>query len=246
MHNSLELKRHLFINPAEFKNKIMKLAAGIVLLSTFLCSCQNTAEKNKESKNAIVIEKQTEVKSELGKEDSFRKEIPDDTTANITPSYHLALTSDALQLVNSLTGSTREITFGKPLDETVETINKVLQIKVSSIGINTECGAGPLKMAVWKNGLNLIFEEQESNKEWQFAGWYLGKTAGNLQRLTTMAGIGIGSSRQEMESAYIIKVNMTSIGYEFSTSSGLYGIFDGPGKNAKITDMWSGLTCIFR
>ena len=128
----------------------------------------------------------------------------------------------------------------------VETINKVLQSKVSSIAINSECGAGPLKMAVWKNGLNLIFKEQKSNKEWQFVSWYLGKPSGNMQTLKTMAGIGIGSTLQEMESAYVIKVNKTSLGNEFSTSSGLNGIFDGPGKNAKITDMWSGLTCIFR
>jgi len=61
-------------------------------------------------------------------------------------------------LINSQTGSSTEINFGKPLDEMVETINKVLQSKVSTIGINSECGAGPLKMAVWKNGLNLIFK----------------------------------------------------------------------------------------
>ncbi len=224
----------------------MKLTAGIICLSVFLCSCQNTPEKNQEITNAGIIEKPTEVKPVAGNEDSFRKEIAIDTTANIVSPYHLALTSNALQLVNSQTGSTREIPLGKPLGETVETINNVLQTKVSSIGINGECGAGPLKMAVWKNGLNLIFKEQRSNKEWQFAGWYLGKVAGNVQKLTTMAGIGIGSSRQEMESAYTIKVNKTSLGYEFSTSSGLYGIFDGAGKHAKMTDMWSGLTCIFR
>ena len=224
----------------------IKSLVGIIFLAIFFTGCQDAAEKNTDIKNATVIEKPKEAKPAPGKADSAGTEISVDTTANTKSAYHLSLTSDALQLVNSLTGSTLEISFGKPLDETVETINKVLQIKVSSIGINTECGAGPLKMAVWKNGLNLFFKEQKSNKEWQFAGWYLGKTAGNLQRLTTMAGVGIGSSRQEMESAYIIKVNKTSIGYEFSTSSGLYGIFDGPGKNAKITDMWSGLTCIFR
>ena len=224
----------------------MKSLVSIIFLAILFAGCQNAAEKNTDIQNATVIEKSKEVNPAPGKADSLRTEISVDTTANAKSAYHLSLTSDALQLVNSQTGSTREISFGKPLDETVETINKVLQIKVSSIDINTECGAGPLKMAVWKNGLNLIFKEQKSNKEWPFAGWYLGKAAGNLQRLTTMAGIGIGSSRQEMESAYIIKVNKTSIGFEFSTSSGLYGIFDGPGKNAKITDMWSGLTCIFR
>ena len=158
----------------------------------------------------------------------------------------MALTSNALQLVNSNTGSTTEITFGKPLEQMVETIDKVLQSNVASIGINNECGARPLKMAVWKNGLNMIFKEQKSNGEWQFVGWYVAKPTGNLKTVKTMAGIGIGSTRAETESAYVIKVNKTSLGNEFSTSSGLYGIFNGAGKNARITDMWSGTTCIFR
>lgn len=73
-------------------------------------------------------------------------------------------------MINSQTGTSTEISFGKSINEIIETINKVLQSKVSSIGINSECGAGPLNIAVWKNGLNLIFKQQKSNKEWQFVG----------------------------------------------------------------------------
>ena len=222
----------------------MKLLFIIITFSTFLVSCQNSTQKNKTTKNPILIQNPSNEKSDTTKENIIVKEISIDTITK--PSYSLSLTSNALQLVNSQTGSSTEINFGKPLDEMVETINKVLQSKVSSIGINSECGAGPLKMAVWKNGLNLIFKEQKSKNEWQFVGWYLGKASGNLQTLKTMAGIGIGSTLQQMQSAYVIKLTKTSLGNEFSTSSGLYGIFDGPGKDAKITDMWSGLTCIFR
>ena len=222
----------------------MKLLFIIITFSTFLVSCQNSTQKNKTTKNPIVIQNPSNEKSDTTKENIIVKEISIDTITK--PSFSLSLTSNALQLVNSQTGSSTEINFGKPLDEMVETINKVLQSKVSSIGINSECGAGPLKMAVWKNGLNLIFKEQKSKNEWQFVGWYLGKASGNLQTLKTMAGIGIGSTLQQMQSAYVIKLTKTSLGNEFSTSSGLYGIFDGSGKDAKITDMWSGLTCIFR
>ena len=224
----------------------MKLLISIIALSTLIFSCQNSTEKNQTTQNAVVIQNPTDKKSDSTQEKIIRNEISVDTGIKIKSTYHISLTSNALQLVNSQTGSTTEVNFGKPLDEMVETINKVLQSKVSSIAINSECGAGPLKIAVWKNGLNLIFKEQKSNKEWQFVGWYLGKPSGNIQTLKTMAGIGIGSTLQEMESAYVIKVTKTSLGNEFSTSSGLYGIFNGPGKDAKITDMWSGLTCIFR
>jgi hypothetical protein len=79
-----------------------------------------------------------------------------------------------------------------------------------------------------------------------FVGWYMGATAGASQELTTMAGVGIGTTRAEMESAYVIEVNKTSLGHEFSTDGGLYGIFDGPGQQAKITNIWSGLICNFR
>jgi len=158
----------------------------------------------------------------------------------------LALTSNALQLVNQQSGSTNEINFGMPLEQMVEMLNKVLQNKVSSIQVNSECGAGPLKMASWSNGLIVVFQQKKANTEWQFAGWFLNAPSGRLKPLTTMAGIGIGSTRSKMESTYTIKVSKTSLGHEFSTSSGLYGILNGPGKNAKITNMWSGLSCNFR
>ena len=240
------MKPGIFIDYDLIKIKIMKLLVCMISFSAFLISCQNPTEKNLATKNTTVIQNPSNQNFDSTKKNIIKEEISADTSSKIKSTYHLSLTSNALQLINSQTGSSTEINFGKPLDEMVETINKVLQSKVSTISINSECGAGPLKMAVWKNGLNLIFKEQKSNKEWQFVGWHLGKASGNMQTLKTMAGIGIGSTRQEMESAYVIKVNKTSLGNEFSTSSGLYGIFDGQGKDAKITDLWSGLTCIFR
>jgi hypothetical protein len=61
-----------------------------------------------------------------------------------------------------------------------------------------------------------------------------------------MAGIGIGSRLEEIQSAYEIEVRKTSLGYEFSTAAGMYGILDGAGKNAKIINLWSGVSCNFR
>lgn len=106
-----------------------------------------------------------------------------DTSIVQTTIKFLALTSNALQLVNSNTGSTSQIAFGKPLEELVEITNKILQEKVSSIGVNSECGAGPLKMALWKNGLNLIFKEQKADGLWQFVGWYVSKPSNNKKTL---------------------------------------------------------------
>ena len=211
----------------------------------FLSACKQPFQKVEKIKNTVADTITTTENKSVDKENTSNNTTVDSTVTK-TPTQFLALTSNALQIINGNTGSTSEIGFGKPLDELVEITNKVLLDKVSSIGINSECGAGPLKMAVWKNGLNLIFKEQKSNGIWQFVGWYVGKSTNNAKPLQTMAGIGIGSSRAAMEEAYVIKVNKTSLGYEFSTTAGLYGIFNGPNKNAKITDMWSGTTCIFR
>ncbi len=224
---------------------IKLIFVGISFISIF-ASCQNAAKENKVIQNLTDTQKFATLDT-LSNEENIKEKVGfADSINTIKPAYKLALTSNALQLVNSETGSTREIVFGKPLEQMVETINKVLQSKVASIGINSECGAGPLKIAVWKNGLNIIFKEQKSNSEWQFGGWYQGIPSGKLKSVQTMAGVGIGTARSEIQSAYVIKVNKTSLGYEFSTSAGLYGIFDGPGGNANITDMWSGTTCIFR
>lgn len=211
----------------------------------FLSACKQPVQKEEKIKNTVADSITVTENKPIDKE-STGNNSADDSTVTKASTRYLALTSNALQIVNGNTGSTSEIAFGKPLDELVEITNKVLQDKVSSIAINSECGTGPLKMALWKNGLNLIFKEQKSNGIWQFVGWYVGKPTTNAKPLQTMAGIGIGSSRATMEEAYVIKVTKSSLGYEFSTTSGLYGIFDGSGKNAKITDMWSGTTCIFR
>ena len=50
------------------------------------------------------------------------------------------------------TGSTFGIPIGKPFDQLIKIVSNILQFKLKSTGINTKCGAGPLKMARWKNG----------------------------------------------------------------------------------------------
>jgi hypothetical protein len=170
-----------------------------------------------------------------------------DTVKTVIPTeieYSLALSANAIQIINTANGASREIAFGMPYDELLKSVNKILNQEPNT-GINSECGAGPLKMATWDNGLTLIFQEKKN--EWLFVGWAANKAKNADHKITTMASIGVGSTREEMESAYVIKVNKTSLGYEFSTKTDdLFGIFDGPGPQAKITNLWSGLSCNFR
>jgi len=163
----------------------------------------------------------------------------------------LVLATDALQLVDQITGSSNELPLGTPENQLIEIINNTLQSKPISNVVNNECGAGPLKMVTWNNGLTVVFQENNTKStepkiDWLFQGWHVNAPKENVQNLTTMAGIGIGSTLAEMQSAYVIEVKKTSLGEEFSTASGLYGILDGSGKDAKITHLWSGVSCNFR
>ena len=63
--------------------------------------------------------------------------------------------------------------------------------------------------------------------------------------LTTADGIGIGSTRVELEASREVEVEATTLGTEFS-AGGLGGLFASPEPAAEIVSLWAGLTCHFR
>lgn len=159
----------------------------------------------------------------------------------------LALTTEAIQLVDSQTGSTKEIAFGISFDQLVPIVTRVLNSEPANVGVNAECGAGPLKMASWSNGLTLVFQQKQRDiGDWLFAGWFAGKPIANTEKPITMAGIGVGSTLADLESTYVTTVTTSTLGQEFAVKNGFFGLLSGPGKDAMITDMWSGVSCNFR
>lgn len=209
-----------------------KIKLALFLLSGIaLNSCINSNPK--ESESSLEKDSKTSLVFDSVKE-----------TSQAQTQYFLALSEGAIQVVNANNGSTSQITFGMPFEQVITAVKKILNSN-PSININKECGAGPLKFAMWDNGLNLLF--QEKNGEWLFAGWAANQIQKQNSKLTTMVGIGVGSTRREMESAYKITVSETTLGDEFSAKNGnLFGLFDGPSKDAKIINLWSGLSCNFR
>lgn len=146
----------------------------------------------------------------------------------------LAVEGEGLKLFNPQTGSARAIAFGTPRDDVL----KMLAFRgTPHTGQNGECGAGPLDFANWADGLGLFFQENK------FVGWNL-NARGDIA-ITTASGIGPGSSRADLESAYAAKISETSLGTEFVAGE-LFGILDGKGQAAKITNMWGGVSCNFR
>lgn len=154
--------------------------------------------------------------------------------ADVKESPALAVEAEGLRLFNKQSGSARPIAFGTPREDVIQLL--AFRGKPET-GQNGECGAGPLDFANWPDGFGLFFQNDK------FVGWNLNSSG--KPAVTTASGIGVGSSRAELESAYAAKISETSLGTEFAAGE-LYGILDGPGQSATITNMWGGLSCNFR
>lgn len=218
----------------------MQAFCFILLFSILLTGCQGN-----EIKKSIVPETTRNSRPPIA---DTVKTLPDTLAPNpANNKLKLALASNALQLVDAVTGSTREITFGMPFEQLEVIVSLILEGEPTSVGVNTECGAGPLKIVTWPNGLTLVFKEKKKgNAEWLFAGWFAGKPTGKGDKLITMAGVGVGSTLEELENTYVTTVTKTTLGQEFSIKSGFYGLLSGTGKKATIDVMWSGASCNFR
>lgn len=100
-----------------------------------------------------------------------------------------------------------------------------------------ECGPGVLDSVSW-DGLDVYFLDDT------FAGWYLQEP--QPAQMTTTEGVGVGSSRMEVEEAYDdATVEETSLGTEWS-GGGVSGIFSGDTDDTTVEATWAGATCIAR
>lgn len=146
----------------------------------------------------------------------------------------LAMEGEGLRLVDPATGSSRPIPFGTPWPQ-------VLALLASrgepATGRNEECGAGPLDYARWDDSLTLY------GQEGLFVGWFV--DSGARGKVSTMAGVGPGTTRQDLEGAYDTDVFESTLGTEFAAGD-LYGLLDSPHPDSPITALWAGTSCNFR
>ena len=146
----------------------------------------------------------------------------------------LALDGEGLRLFDRATGSARPIAFGTTQQATLAAL--AFRGPPGS-GTQSECGAGALDYAAWPDGLKLYFQRGK------FVGWAAdGRGKGAL---ATAAGVGPGSSRSALTDAYAATFTKTTLGTEFA-AGGIYGLLDGPGPAATISDLWAGASCNFR
>ena len=145
----------------------------------------------------------------------------------------LALDGEGLRLVDRSSGRTRPIAFGTPEAQVLAALQP-LRGPPAERSTNEECGAGPLAFAEWPDDLQLVFQEG------RFVGWWVDDPG-----LTTMSGVGVGSSLDQLKAAYAAEVGESTLGPEFS-AGGLGGLLSGRGPAARVTVLWAGVICAFR
>lgn len=154
----------------------------------------------------------------------------------------LALSAEGLDLVNPANGAIRHLPFGVDMPLVIAAVTRIHGEPRERFE-NPECGAGALQTVTWGDGLTLQFQHDK------LVGWSIDAPAVDdgrtRRRLTTVAGIGPGSTRTELEAAYATEVFASTIGTEFSAGS-LFGLLDSPRPDARVTFLWAGTTCIFR
>ncbi len=148
----------------------------------------------------------------------------------------IALSGEGLRLVGDQTGSTNALEFGTEMALVEGVVTNILGTPLESY-MNEECGAGPQMITQWPGGLSLHAAGGE------FIGWSVSPDTDAT--LTTMAGLGVGSTRSELESAYTVEVRESSLGTEFSTGD-LFGILSSAEPDATVDYLWAGTTCNFR
>jgi hypothetical protein len=146
----------------------------------------------------------------------------------------LALEGEGLRAFTAQ-GSARALPFGLSQDMVLTAVSTLLDTPTPQVTTNSECGAGPTQFAEYPNGLQLAFQNGE------FAGWYLDEPG-----LTTADGVGVGTSRADLQSARVIEmIPESTLGAEFS-SGDLGGMLSSDAPDATIDALYAGLTCFFR
>jgi hypothetical protein len=140
-------------------------------------------------------------------------------------------------LVNAASGSTRSIQFGTPDSLAVAAVASAFG-EPEERNANDECGIGPMEFVIF-DGEGLLLAINEG----QFVGWAVRPPEGAALR--TMSGIGVGSTRAELEDVYAATIEPTSLGVEFM-AGGLQGVLENAEKKGKIVALWAGASCVAR
>lgn len=148
----------------------------------------------------------------------------------------LSLAGEGLRIVDAQTGSTVALDFGTEMSVVEEAVTRIAGEPTES-GENRECGSGPQMIIQWSNGLSLHAADGD------FIGW--STRPSTEATLTTMTGVGVGSTRSELETDYTVEVVESTLGTEFIAGD-LSGLLTSTEPDATVEYLWAGVTCNFR
>lgn len=171
--------------------------------------------------------------AEADADDIFVPQGNTDAAAQVRPG--LSLAPDGLTVVQG-TGATRQLTFAMRRDQVLRAAGATLG-KPENQTSNPECPVGALDSVDYEGGLTLFFQHAK------FVGWDVDDAFPG--RFTTMSGVGIGTTRGEMERSIKIDVEDSILGVEFR-SGGMSGLLSASGESGRVTQLWAGKTCLFR
>lgn len=145
----------------------------------------------------------------------------------------LAIEGEGLRIFDA-SGAARAIPFGTPQATALAAVAASVGGAAPEVTTNEECGAGPIQFAQFADGIQLLFQGET------FQGWFLREPG-----LTTVNGIGVGSTRAALNEAFTVEmVPDSTLGFEF-TAGELGGFLTADGAAGTVESLYAGLTCFF-
>ena len=166
---------------------------------------------------------------EMVSEGSTSAPEPDTTTS---AAALISLDPEGLRIFLAGSGASRPIPFDSPTEMVLTALAATRLGEPDEQGTNPECVA---EYASWDGNFTVWFDGD------RFVGWFLRDDPA----ITTPAGVGIGSTREELEGAHQAEVMDSSLGVEFY-SGGLAGLLSSSAPDGTIEALWSGMACIAR
>jgi len=145
-----------------------------------------------------------------------------DTTASAAA--YLSLDPEGLRIFLAGSGASRPIPFDTPAETVLTALAATSLGAPDEQGSNPECAA---EYASWDGNFTAWFSDD------RFIGWFLRDDTA----ITTAAGIGIGSTRADLESAHQAEVMDSSLGVEFY-SGGLARLLSSAAPAGTIESLW--------
>lgn len=211
---------------------IKQSTAVLVTLSLCLAAC-NRGDGNASSSSANAA---------AANDSAAAAPAPAGNKAAAATGVALALDGEGLRAVEEENGRTSLLPFGSPVEQAIDGLNRIFGAAPTDDGTNDECGGGgqpgTTRIVQWGNAFRILA------RDGKFTGWEVREPPHG-----TMNGIGVGSTRAQLDEAFDPSVEESTLGTEFTTGEGedaIGGLLSAEGADGRVTSMWAGDTCHFR